>query len=34
MEEVIVFCDKTVGKVSFEILATESELNKNLQHEE
>ena len=34
MEDVVVFCDKTVEKVSFEIAATESELNKNLQQEE
>ena len=34
MEDVIVFCDKTVAKVSSEISATESELNKKLQQEE
>ena len=34
MEDVIVFCNKTVEKVSSEISATESELNKNLQCEE
>ena len=34
MEDVIVFCDKTAAKVSSEISATESELNKKLQQEE
>ena len=34
MEDVVVFCDKTVEKVSLEIAAAESELNKNLQQEE
>ena len=34
MENIIVFCNKTVEKVSSEISATEFELNKNLQHEE